>query len=1048
MSFDGVASGEFTSAAGVNPVTGVGFRPRAVFFLVTKHAANGFNNDLSWCVGWSVEDIDQVGGDGIKDVCSFRTEDDANDPVDYNSGASTTSSIRWASPTWTGATTRLVGTVQNLNNDGFDVNFTTHDTTETGGPWRVRWVAFDSMAFSRVDFTNFNGPGTPLPKSVNYDHFAWQPDVLMQQSFTSLGLATAALEQGMANWGTQGQNRAAPQDSIRTFRTDSIIHRTKGQDVSTPASRYEDRAEFAAMRALGFQLDWQDDTDADGSTSTNFIIAMKGGSHKVGTAQQPAVSGSQSLSVGFRPNFSMMVSAATEFADTLTEQRHARSAIGVSGGGNSYARALTLTDAVTPTSVVEYNGDEALALVDRDNPAILDAGAALAFGNDGAGLTWTVNDSSQRYFAYWLAAFDSYFKRAVTRYDAVGAYLNGSAVSPNGRWLIVADGTGGLESWDFDTATGTWASATPTDTVAIPSATFTWQVAFNPAGTYVATTTSHAGRVAAVPFDEATGLFGTPVQNGDTAPATPSQGFQWHPNGGSVFVGFDGVVPVGRLFWNGSAFTGWAVNPSDLTDFDAADTTRGIAVTNGAVIINYETSVLAAYQLTGGGFGSRYTNGTVTGGPIMWDMKVNSDESMVAVGSNLKVGGAHARAWSWNDATGFGSQINLGTIPHQDGTTLSILQYVNWHPVNPARIAVATNEGFNPFVAVYDIVGGVVTDVWSAPQTRAFEYGYSVEWLGDGTYLAVEDFTTDKWLTLAFDPSPPGGGSVALEIPTASLVMTPSTPQLLTLTVPTASMVLTPTAPEMAIEIPTASMLLYGDARGGNGSGGTGGGGPGGAPIIVIGHPPLEPPAPTTGGGSGPSLVLQGAAPTVTFGTDIGRTIPTAQLQLQGAAPAVIAGTVGVGGKVAKTWDSNAKHSPTIVKPITIETDGSVSKRTDITAADFLFAREQKVIAFDCEDVDGDPVNMTGWALEFAVKRNVDAQPVELQANTASGISIGDSPPAPDGNGGTGARALVTVPESFDPTPGSLDYGFWRTDSGQRAVLAHGEFVVLRAPTS
>ena len=116
---------------------------------------------------------------------------------------------------------------------------------------------------------------------------------------------------------------------------------------------------------------------------------------------------------------------------------------------------------------------------------------------------------------------------------------------------------------------------------------------------------------------------------------------------------------------------------------------------------------------------------------------------------------------------------------------------------------------------------------------------------------------------------------------------------------------------------------------------------------------------------------------------------------------------------------------------------------------DEIFVGEDVAIPFDIDDeaTPAVPVNMAGYTLTFELTERRSPQ-VLITKTVGSGIAIGNSPAAPAGNGGTNARATVTIDDTDtdDLRPGTYSYVLRRTNAGLEKVLAYGSFILRKAP--
>lgn len=111
------------------------------------------------------------------------------------------------------------------------------------------------------------------------------------------------------------------------------------------------------------------------------------------------------------------------------------------------------------------------------------------------------------------------------------------------------------------------------------------------------------------------------------------------------------------------------------------------------------------------------------------------------------------------------------------------------------------------------------------------------------------------------------------------------------------------------------------------------------------------------------------------------------------------------------------------------------------TSSAILWADTDQVVQIDVTTTDGGatPQTMTGWTLEFVVRRASD-EALVVSKTTASGISIGNG-------SGTNDRATVTIADTDIATLPGRNYhgGLWRTDSGSANPLWEGPVQIKRA---
>lgn len=110
-----------------------------------------------------------------------------------------------------------------------------------------------------------------------------------------------------------------------------------------------------------------------------------------------------------------------------------------------------------------------------------------------------------------------------------------------------------------------------------------------------------------------------------------------------------------------------------------------------------------------------------------------------------------------------------------------------------------------------------------------------------------------------------------------------------------------------------------------------------------------------------------------------------------------------------------------------------MSKEVNIKASDHFMVGEDKQVYWDVVDSLGTPQNMTGWTLEFVLRRAQNAAPLILSKT-----------PTVTTGAGSADRALLTLAaaDTKDLAPGLYAYSVARVDSGHQQILAFGTFVL------
>ena len=127
-----------------------------------------------------------------------------------------------------------------------------------------------------------------------------------------------------------------------------------------------------------------------------------------------------------------------------------------------------------------------------------------------------------------------------------------------------------------------------------------------------------------------------------------------------------------------------------------------------------------------------------------------------------------------------------------------------------------------------------------------------------------------------------------------------------------------------------------------------------------------------------------------------------------------------------------------------------MSRYAPITASDFYFLGEDKTLAFTVYDPDATeaeiqaqtatPQDITGWTLEFTVRRDPESFVVTFTKTTDDDVSIID--------GGLGqVDVYIHAGDTSNLSEGVYYYTLRRADTGFHNDLAHGELVLQLGAT-
>jgi hypothetical protein len=383
-------------------VTGIGFKPNAVIFFWTRQVAEGFSNgdnpnaNDNFGVGFAT-------GPANERAVSVTALDASGSSADGRRRSDNKMIIFLTG----GGSPALAAEAEltSLDADGFTINWTTNNARA----YIIHYIALGgdiSNAFAGT-FNLTNGAGND---SVNT--LAFQPDfVMFLWSFTeavNTDTADAEVGIGFAQSPTaRGAMVYAAEDGRGTNnskrwqqRTDSVIL------ILNPAANPPNQdaiADFVSMDANGFTVS---KSTLPAANVPIFYLALKGGSHKVSSFNQPAATGNQTQTgVGFRPQELILLSKNLVTSPNIQ-----------GGVGPEVSGAISLGAAQAPTArgsawVQDRNVDSSDAnmytattdaLTLASGPATVRAQANLvSFDDNGFTLAWTVNEGTAREILYW-----------------------------------------------------------------------------------------------------------------------------------------------------------------------------------------------------------------------------------------------------------------------------------------------------------------------------------------------------------------------------------------------------------------------------------------------------------------------------------------------------------------------------------------------------------------------------------------------------------------------------------------------------------------------
>lgn len=316
-----VGSFAANTSTGNQSVTGVGFQPKVIIFMVTNLTAAGSLNDLNRSLGFAVSSTSRV-AIGV-------VADDAHAPhTAHGRRQDNTKCITLIDPA---LSVIFAADLVSMDADGFTINITTTDASAR----IISYIALGGADLTNVaikEFTTKTSTGAQAITGVGF-----QPDSIISLTnmssvapansltgpFFNLGFGKSATERATIFFIDQGSS-----NSSRIQRTDKIIETENGGSIFFSA-------DLTSLDADGFTLDW---STANGTARYAYALCLEGPQIKIGSFNQATSTGAQAITgVGFLPD-GLILASFNNVATTSIVQ-HTRNSIGF--GKSSSERVST-----------------------------------------------------------------------------------------------------------------------------------------------------------------------------------------------------------------------------------------------------------------------------------------------------------------------------------------------------------------------------------------------------------------------------------------------------------------------------------------------------------------------------------------------------------------------------------------------------------------------------------------------------------------------------------------------------------------------------------
>lgn len=316
-----VGSFAANTSTGNQSVTGVGFLPKVIIFMVTNLTASGSLNDINRSFGFAISSSSRV-AIGV-------VADDAHAPhTAHGRRQDNTKCITLIDPA---LTVIFAADLVSMDADGFTINITTTDASAR----IISYIALGGADLTNVaikEWTTKTSTGAQAITGVGF-----QPDSIIPLTnmssvappnsltgpFFQLGFGKSSTERATIFHIDQGSS-----NSSRIQRTDKIIETENGGAIFFSA-------DLTSLDADGFTLNW---STANGTARYAYALCLKGPQMKIGSFNQATSTGNQAVTgVGFQPD-GLILASFNNVASTSIIQ-HARNSIGF--GKSSSERAST-----------------------------------------------------------------------------------------------------------------------------------------------------------------------------------------------------------------------------------------------------------------------------------------------------------------------------------------------------------------------------------------------------------------------------------------------------------------------------------------------------------------------------------------------------------------------------------------------------------------------------------------------------------------------------------------------------------------------------------
>ncbi len=375
-----------TDGSGTQAITGVGFTPKAVIFYYTRQTATGFAAVQTMGFGFA------AGGKG--QGVAIAEDDNAGTS---NSGRRMSEDYPVIILSNGTPTTAAYAKVSSFDADGFTLDWSANEARAD----IIRYVALGGDGITNAYAFSFDlatGTGNQAVTGVGF-----RPDLVMFLSaFTAAkdtDTADSQLSLGIAASSTQeGSIVIGSDDAVASNATKVTQQRTDASILHLTATMTQDAiVDFVSMDSDGFTVN---KSDAPAATTRVHFLALKGGTHKVGSITQPSGTGNTATTgVGFKPRSLMLFSGNKVAGSGIVNP----GTISIGAAHDAIARGSIWSEAknVDPSDTNSYTSATDILTLAASASTVNARADLTSFDSDGFTLNWSAADATAREIIYW-----------------------------------------------------------------------------------------------------------------------------------------------------------------------------------------------------------------------------------------------------------------------------------------------------------------------------------------------------------------------------------------------------------------------------------------------------------------------------------------------------------------------------------------------------------------------------------------------------------------------------------------------------------------------